>query len=315
LAVHREKDGKELVDPHSRGRVRPSTLARELERLLAEVAGSVEEVVARPHASPKSLHQLHREMRRLRHALSLWEHLLASRHQELVHPLDLRLKRLARLVGRVRDRDVMIDLIEGASLPRPSAADAESVTRLRARLRDDARTGRELLRVFLRSEADAHLFEGLRESLEFVPRRSAGARLDDVLEKEEMLRREGVRAAHRNARRRPSSARLHRLRIQVRRLRHLTEVRKRLDRAHRGTFSPKMRQLQAQLGRLHDLDIVLEGLDADLRSTEWARSLKDERRGVRATIRSSLREHRWPELVRNGRLPTRSHARAGRARS
>ncbi len=153
-----------------RTRLRPSTLANELDRLLSEVAGSVDDVVAHSHPSAESLHQLHREMRRLRDALGIWERLLTSRDRTLVAPLDLRLKRLARLVGRVRDRDVMIELIEGGTLPRPSRRDAWAIARLRARLRDDARTGRELLRVYLRSERDAHLFEGLRESVEFVPR-------------------------------------------------------------------------------------------------------------------------------------------------
>ncbi len=159
-----------MAEGSARARVRPAVLTRELERLLAEVAGAVDDVIDRPHPSPESLHELHREMRRLRHALAIWERLLPSRQRELVRPLDRRLKRLARLVGQVRDRDVVLELIEGTKLPRPTREDAALVARMRARLRDDARTGRELLRVFLRSERDAHLFEGLREGLELGPR-------------------------------------------------------------------------------------------------------------------------------------------------
>jgi CHAD domain-containing protein len=247
-------------------------------------------------------------MRRLRHALALWQRLLASRDQALVHPLDQRLKRLARLVGRVRDRDVMIDLIEGSTLPRPSGRDARAVARLSARLRDDARTGRELLMVYLRSERDAHLFEGLRESVEFVPRQGAAAGLTEVLEDEQARRRSDVRAAHRRARRRSSSTRLHRLRIQVRRLRHLSEVRSRLDRKNRTAFPPTIRRLQARLGRLHDLDLVLGGLDPDLLSTTWGRALKAERRRVRRAIRGSLRAVRWPKPT-----PPEGSARSARS--
>jgi|HubBroStandDraft_1064217.scaffolds.fasta_scaffold03242_4 CHAD domain-containing protein len=274
---------------------RPTTLARDLERVLSEVAGSVDDVIARPHPSPESLHDLHREMRRLRHAIGIWQQLLPTRHRELIGPLDRRLKRLARLVGRVRDRDVMLGLIEGSTLPRPSREEAEMLGRLRVRLRDDARTGRELLRVFLHSERDAHLFEGLRESLELPPRRTPKELLARILEEEQSVRHAGVRAAHRKARRRPSSARLHRLRIEVRRLRHLTEVRAHLSRGRPREFPPAVRRLQTRLGRLHDLDVVLGGLDNELRSSEWAAELRRERRRIRAAIQRSIRAHPWPK--------------------
>ncbi len=292
------------------GRIRPANLARELERLLGEVAGSVDDVVARQHPPPESLHRLHREMRRLRHALVLWQRLLVTRDRELVRPLDLRLKRLASLVGRVRDRDVMIELVEGTSLPRPSRRDAASVARWLARLRDDARTGRELLRVYLRSERDDHLLEGLRESVEFAPRKGANLELEQILRGERSRRHAEVRAAHRRALRRPSSTQLHRLRIQVRRLRHLSEVHARLRRENRTVFPSSARRLQTRLGRLHDLDIVLQGLDANLRSTRWARALKTERRGVRRSIRESLETYHWPKP---GSRPAASRTRSARS--
>ncbi|MGA8302154.1 MAG: CHAD domain-containing protein [Thermoplasmata archaeon] len=294
-------------------RIRPVALVRELERLLAEVAGSVDEVVDRTYPSPESLHHLHREMRRLRHALAIWDGLLTARHRAMVRPLERRLKRLARLVGRVRDRDVMIELIEGASLPHPLGVDVALVARLRAKLRDESRTGRELLGVFLRSERDAHLFEGLREGLEWGTRPGSGAHLIELLNDEQDRRHDDVRAALGKARRRPSTTRLHRLRIRVRRLRHLEEVRARIDGPWAGAFPPLARRLQDRLGRLHDLDVVLAGLDPDLRSTEWARSLKRERRRVRETIRASLDTHPWPEPA----SPPAVHrpSRARRARS
>ena len=276
--------------------VPPESLARELERLCSEVAGTVDEVVARPHPPPESLHVLHREMRRLRHALGIWERVLSARDRALVRPLDARMKRLARLVGRVRDRDVMLDLIEGGTLPTPTGADVGAVARLRAKLRDDARTGRELLRVYLRSERDSHLFEGLRECVDFVPRRGAAPQLAAVLDEEQAELRADVRAAHRRARKRPSSNRLHQLRIEVRRLRHLGEVRRRLDPKNRPAFPAAVRRLQSRLGRMHDLDLVIAGLDVDLKATEWGRAIRKERRKVRASVRRSLKGARWPKL-------------------
>ncbi len=191
----------------------------------------------------------------------------------------------------------MIELIEGPSLPRPSRADTRPIARLRARLRDDTRTGRELLRVFLRSERDGHLFEGLQESVEFVTSRGAQARFARWLDEEEVHRREAVRKAHRRARRRPTSVRLHRLRIRVRRLRHLGEVRERLDLTHAGTLPASLRKLQALLGRVHDLDLVLDGLDAEVVRTGWARAVRAERRRVRDAVRIAIRGARWPQPV------------------
>ncbi|HTW40569.1 MAG TPA: CHAD domain-containing protein [Thermoplasmata archaeon] len=279
----------------ARPAVPPETLARELERLLSDVAGTVDDVADRPHPLPESLHQLHREMRRLRHALGIWQRLLSARDRALVRPLDARLKRLARLVGRVRDRDVMLDLIEGGSLPKPSGRDAWAVARLRSRLRDDARTGRELLRVYLRSERDAHLFEGLRESVDFTPRRGAAPQLAEVLREEQSERRADVRSAQRRARKRPSSNRLHQLRIEVRRLRHLSEVRRRLQPTNRIAFPSTVRRLQSRLGRLHDLDLVIAGLDPELRATAWGQMLKKERRKARGSVRRALKATRWPK--------------------
>lgn len=284
---------------------------RELDRLIASVAGSVDTVIDRPHPSPEDLHRLHREMRRLRHALAIWEDVLPKRQRELIRPLERRLKRLARLIGRVRDRDVVLALLEGPTLPRPAREEAALVARLRARVRDDARTGRELLRVFLRSERDAHLFEGLREGLELPLRRRADVRA--ALDEEQERRHDLVRAAHRDARHRPTSTRLHRLRIRVRRFRHLTEVRTRIDGRTLATIPGSVRRLQGELGRLHDLDVVLAELDPDLTATQWARALRKERRGIRNSLRKSIRTHRWPTRPRAGRAPAGPAAPSGTA--
>jgi CHAD domain-containing protein len=270
------------------------TLARQIRTSLAEVVHEVDEVVLRPHLTPESLHGLHRSMRRLRHALTLWTRVLRPQDRALMKPLDRRLSRLSRLVGRVRDRDVMLGLLEGGSLPAPRRGDVTLVARLRSRWRDDARTGRELLRVFLRSERDAHLFEQLEATLSLVPRSDGRVNLAALLEQEEEVRQERVRAAHRKARRKGTVARLHRLRIQVRRLRHLDELRGRLEPDRPQLPPPTVRRLQSQLGRLHDLDIVLDGIGSGLAGTAWGKALRRERRRVRRAIEASLDQPRWP---------------------
>ncbi len=233
-------------------------------------------------------------MRRLRHALGLWARVLRPTDRALLKPLERRLGRLARLVGRVRDRDVMLELLEGEALPKPRRGDAAAVARLRARWRDDARTGRELLRVFLRSERDGHLFEQIAATLTLTPRTDRPVDVAHLLTTEEQDRAENVRLAHRRARRKGSVTRLHRLRIQMRRLRHLDELRGRLDPDLPGGPTPAVRRLQGQLGRLHDLDLVLEGIGAGLAATDWGLAIRAQRRRLRRSIETTLKERRWP---------------------
>ncbi len=282
--------------PTTRGARSSATrrLAARTRELLTEVTARIDAVVVRSHPTPEQLHDLHRSMRRLRHALDLWGRLLRPRDRALARPLARRLARLARLVGRVRDRDVMIALVEGGSLPAPRAGDAREVARLRARWRDDARTGRELLRVFLRSERDAHLFEQLGATLSFPPRSGAPERLPQLLDEMEGTRRERVRVAHRRARRKGSVRRLHRLRIQVRRLRHLGELRDHLETDRRSLPPRLVRRLQSELGRLHDLDIVLDGLGGGLARSGWGTALRRERRRLQRAIATTLGGSRWP---------------------
>lgn len=270
------------------------TLSVQLHELLGEVTRGIDEVIARPHPTPEILHELHRSMRRLRHALTLWTQVLRPADRALARPLDRRLSRLARLVGRVRDRDVMLALLEEGKLPKPRGPDVDAVARLRARWRDDARTGRELLRVFLRSERDGHLLEQIAATLTFTPRNDRPIRLSELLDQETEARAARVRVAQKRARRKGSGVRLHRLRIQVRRLRHLGELRSRIEPDRPAAPPLVVRRLQSQLGRLHDLDLVIEGVGPALIATAWGEALRAQRRRLRRSIESTLRERSWP---------------------
>jgi len=150
--------------------VRPERVAREIAGILEEATTAVDHVVASAHPSPESLHRLHRQMRRLRTGLALWEALLPSAERELLHPLDVRIKRLSRLVGRIRDRDISLSLLQRFAGKTTSRRDLERLDRYRTRVQDDARTGRELLRAFLRSERQARLLDDVAERLRSLPR-------------------------------------------------------------------------------------------------------------------------------------------------
>ncbi len=270
--------------------LRPERLTAELRRLLADVDRTVAEVIRLPHPTPESLHHLHREMRRFRLGLLLWERLLTAKDREALRPLTQRVKRLTRLAGQVRDRDVVLALLDKVKEVRGEPEETRRFQRFLARLRDDGRTGRELLRAFLRSEQEAHLFEDLRAALGRPSRVTAAAELRHILSDVGLERHRKVQRAHRKARRRPTPDRLHRLRIRVRQLRQISDLTGRIA-PHRGPPLPRgLRQLQDRLGHIHDLDVALASFDANLTRSPWAAALRTRRRRERSAARSGLAE-------------------------
>ena len=276
--------GKRLPRP-----VRPERVAHEIAVILSEVTAAVDRVVVAAQPSPASLHTLHRQMRRLRTGLALWEALLPTAERELLHPLDVRIKRLSRLVGRIRDRDIALSLLQKYDGRRVDHRDALRVTRYRIRLQDDARTGRELLRAFLRSERQARLLDDVGERLRSLPRAGSFRDARRAVALAHARTQENLLRAHKKARRRPSMERLHRLRIRIRRARQFSDLAGVLDPDHVAGFSSSLVRLQKELGDLHDLDMILAGLDQEVRSTAWADTLRTERRRQRKQILKALR--------------------------
>jgi CHAD domain-containing protein len=135
-----------------------------------------------------------------------------------------------------------------------------------------------------------------------VPRADASRGLHRILADERRQRQGRVRKAHRKARRRPTSERLHRLRIRIRQWRHLAS----LELAARATANhpppPSWQRLQGRLGRLHDLDVALATVPEDLVDADPPRRLRERRRALRRSVRASL------ERIAAG--PERATARA-----
>jgi len=269
--------------------LRPERVAREIASILDDVERAVGHVVASSRPSSTSLHRLHRQMRRLRTGLALWEALLPSAERDLLHPLDVRVKRLSRLVGRIRDRDIALALLQKFDGRQARGADILRVARYRARVQDDARTGRELLRAFLRSEKDAHLFDDVGERLRSLPRAGSFRDAHRTIALAHTRTYDTMRRAHRKAIKRPTIERLHRLRIRIRRARQFTDLAVAIDPRHERPFPVALRRLQNDLGDLHDLDLVLTGLEKEVRRTAWADGLRGERRRRRKDILKILK--------------------------
>jgi len=163
------RPGRRVLAPRNAPSVRTPRLAAAVERILARVAAQVDDAIQATHPSAEDLHQLHRGFRRLRLGIELWVRVLPARDREVGLPLERRTKRLARLVGEVRDRDIVLALFEEVPGAGARPEETEEFHRFLARLRDDARTGRELLRASLRTERDAGLFVEIRSLLERTP--------------------------------------------------------------------------------------------------------------------------------------------------
>ncbi|MCI4372936.1 MAG: CHAD domain-containing protein [Thermoplasmata archaeon] len=268
----------------------------ELERRLDATLHELDRLVAAPRPAASALHRLHRDLRRLRVGVSVWARLLSKSPRSELKGFDRRLKRLARLVGGVRDRDVALGLLADRSLP-GGTRERVRLVQVRRRLVDDARVGRELLRVFLRAERDAGLFEGIRAGLHENPPRNRVQHLEGYLSEIRDEGRREVQQAHRRARRNPSTRRLHSLRIRMRNWRHLADLSTTLTPASSPPPpSPPLRALQRRLGRLHDLEVA-ENLARPARGTRWARSLEEEQQRQRHRIVQQLRSHRSREVV------------------
>ena len=248
-------------------------------------------IAGHPDPSPERLHRFHRDLRRIRVELETLRHLLPRGDRDRAAELLRRLGRVARLVGEVRDFDVGLALLAHPRLRRASGSSSEDFVRTRGRLQEEARTGRALLGAFLRAELDRGLVMELERVLAVARPRMSERRLERAAATERA--RSGGRAmrAIRRARRRPSPRRMHRLRSALRHARHLHELSSPGTGRDLRPFSSRLERLQQALGRLHDLDVLidgLEGLGPAVWESEWARFERRRRRQLRAEITEEL---------------------------
>lgn len=276
--------------------------------MLEEVKRDVDRVIDQPLPDAEVLHDLHRELRRLAGGLSLWNELLPSSRAEELRPAIAKVRRFARLVGRVRDRDVTLSLVEPLlDGPVPPEED-EDLRKFAGRLREDARTGRELLRAFLTTERHAHWLEELRAALDHPLRTSAPRDLERLVHDAWATHRRKLRRAHRRARRKPNARRLHRLRIRIRRWRHLASLAELARVAPPEPVDARLSGLQERLGHLHDLDVALASFPDELATSSVAARIRGLRRDERRAISSAI------ELRERARKAARAPPRPGPTR-
>jgi CHAD domain-containing protein len=271
--------------------LRSKPTAREATALRAEIArcarsaeSGLRACAYRSTPDAETLHRLHRDLRELRVTHRLLVPLPKGGMAE--DATDRRLQRLAGLVGEVRDRDVAIDIL----LRSGGASDRRLRRSLETRLRHEGQVGRELLRADARAELDRHL---LQTVIRDVAGASAPGPVQLRRDMETALTRHHLTVvrAFRRGLRKPSTRRLHRLRIALRNARALRILVGRVTSFSSNVVPAELDKLQKVLGRLHDLDMVAERIAAfpsgenfEPWERQWRKARKDERLRVVARM-------------------------------
>ncbi|HET6373719.1 MAG TPA: CHAD domain-containing protein [Candidatus Polarisedimenticolia bacterium] len=199
----------------------------------------------------EAVHQLRVATRRLQETLSFLEPFLPGRP---VKRLNRRARKVRRSLGSLRNADVLVELVHELRSSLPPAR-REGLEPLAARLKREASAlrrrarGRKGLRVAPISRRIDALLRCLPSGLE-APLASRG---EEVI----AMRLRKVRQALPKARRGGAEA-LHELRIKIKRYRYALEI---LDLAGIKTARPaieRARSLQTALGKLHDVDVLIE---------------------------------------------------------
>ncbi len=282
-----------------------SPLGRYARDEIARTRSRTDRVIARPDPRAEELHNLHRDLRRLRVLVRWWAKIGPRPRREELRILAGRLRHLARVVGAVRDLDVELDLWEGLTGAGRAKA-AEPWTTFGRHLRDSTRTGRELLRAALRAERAAGIFEQLETSLRGIGSSARLLRLIAELKRERGRLAAATAKARRKSLKSPRPKRLHDLRIRVRQLRYLTDLEDTLSAARASTFPPRYASLQRRLGELHDRDVLAAQLARlDPRRTEpaWRAIFDREREALRQDLLREIRELRPRRHLKRARGP------------
>lgn len=278
---------------------RPSGHLRSVGDYVREQTGRVRTSVAvllRPgHTRPSTLHDLHRDLRRLR-VLFDWRRKLSPKDPPAAwEELSLRLRRLTRLVGRVRDLDVELSLWRsyrpGVQGPEPTTRRALST--FGHRLQDDSRTGRELLKATLLAEQHAGFVDRVEEMLLSRAASTKPEAMAVAVAKERVRLADRAARMRRRALRDPDAERMHEFRVLIRRLRYLSDLEDRLQGRRGSTFPSRYARVLRRLGELHDRDVLaahLEAVDPSHYREPWSRRFRADHRTLRQELLKELED-------------------------
>jgi CHAD domain-containing protein len=200
-----------------------------------------------------SVHQARVASRRLREALPV---LGARADEQQLDRVQKRVRRITRALGPVRELDVTLLLL--AELEGKEAAPLRAIERVRTAVLEERRKRRtEMLDEITPSRLDK-----LTRRLVRVAAPEARARVTRNAKEEAAaqaaLRARNLKAAIERAGGIYLPDRLHRVRVEAKKLRYALEIQRELTKARAIAGLARLRNEQDMLGRMHDLEILID---------------------------------------------------------
>ena len=200
-----------------------------------------------------SVHQARVASRRLRQALPL---LGVRADADALDRADRRVRRITRALGPVRELDVTLLLL--AELARKRAAPKRALARVRAAVTEERQQRRrEMLEEIKPSKLNKlrkRLVQVAAPESEKVPTRSALTEANT----QAAARARELKGAIERAGGIYLADRLHRVRVAGKKLRYALEIQRELTKARSMTSLNRLKAQQDLLGRMHDLEILID---------------------------------------------------------
>jgi CHAD domain-containing protein len=194
---------------------------------------------------PESLHDMRVGVRRLRALLRAGKELVANDTSEL----DERLKQLGRVLGEVRDLDVLLARLD-AEAAELGGEDERRAGSLLAALRTERSCGRSRLLAALRSDEYLALLDDTARTIDELEPSGSAVTLDEIADEASARLRRAVRKLP-DA---PADEQLHAVRKKGKRARYAAEL------AGRKTLVKRAKKLQDVLGEHQDAVVAAERL-------------------------------------------------------
>ncbi|HYB95707.1 MAG TPA: CHAD domain-containing protein [Vicinamibacterales bacterium] len=225
-----------------------------------------------------SVHQARVASRRLREALPV---LSTTANGVALARVQNRVRRITRALGPVRELDVTLSLL--AELESKGAAPKRAIARVRSAVAEE----RQKRRRAMLAEITPSRLDKLRKRLVKVAapaeqREPSRGALVEAAE-QAVLRARRLRAAIDHAGGIYLADRLHRVRIEAKKLRYALEIQRELTRSRSTAHLNRLKRQQDLLGRIHDLEVLIE------RTREVQASLPAQNRRAMAELNRLIR--------------------------